>query len=413
MKFKRFLTALLAAVMVMSMVLSGCGGSPSGEETASGMPETAAPDAGGTAETAGDETAAADAGEAGPVEIPGLTYESTLDLEYATRFAVHFYEDGYTVIDVIGDRVYLLVPEGAEAPEGLDRDIIVVQQPLDSIYLAATSAMALFVAANAADTIRFSALEADSWYIDEAAALMESGDIVYAGKYSRPDYELLVNGGCDLAIESTMILHSPSVQEMIEELEIPVFIDRSSYEPEPLGRTEWIKVYGVMTGHLEEAEEFFSRQSDIVSRITEYPEGSPTVAFFNINTSGLAVVRGRDDYISHMITDAGGVYPFTSLENQAGKATISISFEEFYAAARDADYLIYNGTIDTSVTTLADLLGKDAHFEEFRAVQNGNVWIVNNSLYQATDIVSEFILDVNRMLTGGSAEEMIFIRPLV
>ena len=242
---------------------------------------------------------------------------------------------------------------------------------------------------------------------------MEAGEIVYAGKYSRPDYELLVNGDCDLAIESTMILHSPSVQEMIEELGIPVFIDRSSYEPEPLGRTEWIKVYGVMTGHLEEAEEFFGRQSDIVSRITEFPEGSPTVAFFNINTSGLAVVRGRDDYISHMITDAGGVYPFTSLENQAGKATISISFEEFYAAARDADYLIYNGTIDTSVTTLADLLGKDAHFEEFRAVQNGNVWIVNNSLYQATDIVSEFILDVNRMLTGGSAEEMIFIRPLV
>ncbi|MBQ1333546.1 MAG: ABC transporter substrate-binding protein, partial [Lachnospiraceae bacterium] len=203
MKFKRFLTALLAAVMVMSMVLSGCGGSPSGEETASGMPETAAPDAGGTAEAAGDETAAADAEEAGPVEIPGLTYVSTLDLEYATRFAVHFYEDGYTVIDVIGDRVYLLVPEGAEVPEGLDSDIIVVQQPLDSIYLAATSAMALFVAANAADTIRFSALEADSWYIDEAAALMEAGDIVYAGKYSRPDYELLVNGGCDLAIEST------------------------------------------------------------------------------------------------------------------------------------------------------------------------------------------------------------------
>ena len=72
MKFKRFLTALLAAVMVMSMVLSGCGGSPSGEETASGRPETAAPDAGGTAEAAGDETAAADAEEAGPVEIPSF-----------------------------------------------------------------------------------------------------------------------------------------------------------------------------------------------------------------------------------------------------------------------------------------------------------------------------------------------------
>ncbi len=30
---------------------------------------------------------------------------------------------------------------------------------------------------------------------------------------------------CDLAIESTMILHTPKVQEMIEDLDIPVFID--------------------------------------------------------------------------------------------------------------------------------------------------------------------------------------------
>ena len=52
--------------------------------------------------------------------------------------------------------------------------------------------------------------------------------------------------GCNLAIESTMILHTPKVQEMIEMLDIPVFIDRSSYETHPLGRTEWIKVYGVL-----------------------------------------------------------------------------------------------------------------------------------------------------------------------
>ena len=53
--------------------------------------------------------------------------------------------------------------------------------------------------------------------------------MLFAGKYDEPDYELLVNQGCDLAVESTMILHSPKVQEMIEMLGIPVFIDRSSY----------------------------------------------------------------------------------------------------------------------------------------------------------------------------------------
>lgn len=73
---------------------------------------------------------------------------------------------------------------------------------------------------------------------------MEDGSIVFAGKYSEPDYELLVNSGCNLAIESTMILHTPKVQEMIEQMGIPVFTDRSSYENHPLGRTEWIKSLG-------------------------------------------------------------------------------------------------------------------------------------------------------------------------
>ncbi len=219
MKLKQFLIAFLAAVMAMSLLLVGCGGS-SAEEPSAETPAAAAADTRDSETDTGTEDTEA-AGASGHIEIPGLTYESSLDLEYATCFAVHFYNDGYTVIDVIGDRVYLLVPEGAEVPEGLDRDIIVVQQPLDNIYLAATSAMSLFVAANAVDTIQFSALTADSWYIEEAAELMNSGDIIYAGKYSAPDYEILVNEDCDLAIESTMILHSPSIQEMIEELGYP------------------------------------------------------------------------------------------------------------------------------------------------------------------------------------------------
>ncbi|MBR0396656.1 MAG: hypothetical protein IJI10_00145 [Eubacterium sp.] len=49
-----------------------------------------------------------------------------------------------------------------------------------------------------------------------------------------------------LALESTKILHTPEVQEMIEDLGIPVMIDRSSYELEVLGRIEWVKLYGAL-----------------------------------------------------------------------------------------------------------------------------------------------------------------------
>ena len=60
-------------------------------------------------------------------------------------------------------------------------------------------------------------------YIEEAKQAMEDRKIQFAGKIQQPDYEMLVDQDCDVAIESTMILHTPKVQEMIEDLDIPVY----------------------------------------------------------------------------------------------------------------------------------------------------------------------------------------------
>ena len=157
-------------------------------------------------------------------ELPGLIWESSMELEYATQFAVDYYEGGYALIEVIGDCRYLVVPEEREVPEGLDGSIKILQQPLDTIYMQATSAMALFDRIGGLDAIRLVGTRKDGWYVENAVKAMEEGSILFSGSYSQPDYELMVEEGCDLAIESTMILHAPKVQEMIEQLGIPVFV---------------------------------------------------------------------------------------------------------------------------------------------------------------------------------------------
>lgn len=156
--------------------------------------------------------------------------------------------------------------------DDLDSDVIVIHQPLERIYMAATSPMALFDAIDSLDTIRLSGETADNWYVQDAVDAMNAGTMIFAGKYSEPDYELLVSENCDLAIESTMILHSPKVQEMIEMLDIPVFIDRSSYESQPLGRTEWIKLYGAMLDKEEEAADFFAKSGKYCGKSEGFPE---------------------------------------------------------------------------------------------------------------------------------------------
>jgi iron complex transport system substrate-binding protein len=343
-------------------------------------------------------------------EIPGLEYESMMDLTYAEGFDVFFYQDGYALIDVYDSARYLVVPEDMPVPENLDEDIVILQKPLTNIYLAASSSMALFDALDALDTIRLSALNAGSWYIEDAVSAMEAGDILFAGKYSEPDYELLINEQCTLAIESTMILHSPKVQEMIENMGIPVFIDRSSYENHPLGRTEWIKVYGVLTDKEEEAEAFFEKQASVIADLKDFQNTEKTVAFFYVSTDGLVVVRKSTDYIPKMIEIAGGRYAFENLDDtETKRSAVSMTMEEFYATAVNADYLIYNATVDSPISSLEELYAKSDLFRDFKAVQEDNVWCAGKYLYQATDIVGNMIQDIHLMLTDGDESQMTFM----
>lgn len=116
-----------------------------------------------------------------------------LQLAYAKNFSIDYYDGGYKLLTTKDGTQVLTVPEGKEAPDNLDESIIVLQQPVNNIYLVSSAVMDMFRELNAFDTIGFSAQKAENWYVDGAKAAMENGDILYAGKYSSPDYELLVS----------------------------------------------------------------------------------------------------------------------------------------------------------------------------------------------------------------------------
>lgn len=334
-----------------------------------------------------------------------LTWTDSMKLEYAQKFTVDNYEGGYELVTIADDGRFLVVPEGKEAPEDLDSDITVLRQPIQNIYLVATAAMDMFVSLDALDSVRFSGTKAEGWYIEEAKNAMENGSILYAGKYSAPDYEQILAEHCGLAIENTMISHTPEVKEQLEKFGIPVLVDHSSYEPEPLGRTEWVKLYGLLTGHEEEAEAAFAREADAFKAISGEKATGKTVAFFYITSTGEANVRKSADYLPKMIELAGGSYIFQNLGSEEdATSTMSMQMEEFYAGAKDADYIIYNSTIEGELSSMEDLLAKSPLLQKFRAVQEDHVYCTTKNLYQSTMELGTIISDIHRMLTGDDED---------
>ena len=349
-------------------------------------------------------------------ETKELVYESSMELSYAENFSVDYYEGGYKVLTTMDGTKVLTVPEDQEIPEGIEEDTIILQEPVSNLYLVSSGVMDMFDKIDAIDTLSFSSQKADGWYIEGAKKAMEEGSLVYAGKYSKPDYELLVSGNCSLAIENTMIQHTPKVIEMLSDFDIPTLIEYSSYENEPLGRMEWVKFFGALTGREGEAERIFGEQEQIVEKILQENqadktgEEQQTVAFFYITSNGLAQVRKSTDYLAKMIEMAGGSYIFDNLtEESSSRSTVSMQLEDFYDGAKDADYLIYNSTIDGGVKSIDELIDKFPLLADFRAVQNGHVWCTTNDMYQQSMSIGYMIRDIHSMLTGADESQMQYL----
>ena len=348
----------------------------------------------------------------GQNDAPVTSAEKTgqMELRYAEQFTVEYYADGTSLITIGGTDRYLLLPEGAEAPDGA-AGVTLLRQPLDCVYLAASSAMDFFRRLDLLDAVRMTSTKASDWSLPEVRAALEEGRMLYAGKYSAPDYELVLSEGADVAIESTMIYHSPETKEQLETLGIPVLVERSSYESDPLGRLEWIKLYGLLAGREAEAAAFFDGEVESLAGMNAEDTGK-TVAFFYLSSGGYAVVRKPGDYISGMIRMAGGVYILpedTDTEDNA-LSTMKMELESFYEAARDADVLFYNSTVDGQIDTLDELLAKSELLQSFKAVREGNVWCTEQNVFQESTGIGGMILDMNRILTGEAdgAEDLTY-----
>lgn len=361
-------------------------------------------------------------------DTEAVAKESThlLELRYAQMYRVEFLEEGRALVDIDGDR-YLLVPK--DGATGKDDDLYnakLIRYPVTDVYLAASSAMDFFVKTGALSSVKSTSTERKNWSLLEVCNALDEEAMYYIGKYSAPDYEALLELDTDIAIESTMIYHSPQVAEKIESLGIPVMTEKSSFEKSALGRMEWIKLYGLLTGHLEEAVSWYDREikriedtchdgsvmheGDIGGEATDHLQGECTVVYFYVSSAGVITVRAPGDYISDMIEMAGG--RLLGVAAAEGKSSVKMEAESFFEMASDADYIIYNATLGGNLSDMQEFTGLNPLFDELKAVRLGHVWQSEDDFFQQPTRAAAVIEELSEIIREGVSEDMTTLKRL-
>ena len=397
------------AACVAALGLVGCSGADDGE-VANGEATSAAQTSGSD----GDNPASAERPSWSNPEVGGnLVHTGSLDLAWATGFTVDLYEGDRALACIADGTRYLFVPAG-DAPQGIAEDVTVLERPLSNIYLASSSTLCLFAALGAVDCVSHVSVTQETCTVEAFTQAIASGDIVYGGKYSAPDYEAFLNGGCRLAVENTMIYHTPEVREKLMQLGVPVIVEQSSLESAPLGRLEWIMLWGAMFDKVSAAQEVLDRQAQLIADVEARVAAQPldcTVAFFYINANGAAVVRKPGDYVAKMIAMAGGTYAFAQLgstdENRSSSTTLEM--EAFYAQAKDADIIIYNSTGAGRLKGLDELVALNPLLADFKAVKNRRAWCCEQNVYQQMTATGEVVVDLHEAIADTERDELTFL----
>ena len=336
------------------------------------------------------------------IEWDSLKKTGEMPLAYATQFTAEDYEGGYTLLTVSDGQRLLLVPEGGEVPEGLEKGVACVTLPLADVYMAASSAMDLIRELDALDAVGMTSTKAEDWTIAEIAERVRADEIVYIGKYSAPDFEALLETDCPLAVESTMIFHAPDIKEQIEALGIPVLVERSSYEQGPLARLEWIKLYGCLLGKREAAERCFEESAGRIRAVGEMEPLGVSASVFYLNSAGNVVVYRPGSIAARMVELAGGTY--LPAGDEGAGSTLRMGLEDFYAAAGDAGVLIYSASIAGEAESLAQLAQKAELLSAFRAFREGNVYCMEGSFFQQPTRAADAIAAMRGALEGSAAD---------
>lgn len=293
-------------------------------------------------------------------------------IHYASGFSINKHK-GFSVVKVSNPWpkankkfTYILKEKNGIVPDSLQQ-FTTIQVPIQSIVVTSTTHIpSLEMLGVENSLIGFPHLD----YIssEKVRNRIEQGKIKELGNNQFLNTEVLIDLQPQLIMGYGIDNNNPTLDNL-QKSGLKVLLNGDWNESSPLGKAEWIKLFGALYDKQSQADAIFSKiENDYLKTIAiaKTATAKPTVLIGDIFESKWYLPSGTS-WSSLLLKEAYANYLW---KETSGTGSLSLSFETVFEKAKDADFWITSGQF----STLEAMTNANPHYTQFKAFQNKKVY---------------------------------------
>lgn len=299
-----------------------------------------------------------------------ISNENTV--KYAKGFSIQNY-DGYSIVTVSNpwpkankNYTYILKEKKGIVPDSLKNNPI-ISVPIQKIVVTSTTHIPSLEMLGVEKTlIGFPNLD----YIssEKVRTLIDDKKIKELGSNQSLNTEVLIDLQPDVIIGYGIDNNNPTLDNL-EKNGLKIVLNGDWNEQSPLGKAEWIKLFGALYNQQEKANELFSKiEKDYLKtqKIAQKALSNPTVLVGDMFEDKWNLPQGNS-WGCYFIKEAKGNYLWAET---TGTGSLSLSFETVLEKAKNAEFWFTSGQF----SSLEAMTNANPHYNQFAAFQNKNVY---------------------------------------
>jgi iron complex transport system substrate-binding protein len=300
------------------------------------------------------------------------TTNTTNSIQYSKSLSI-IKQEGYSVVtvsnpwpDAVKKFTYVLKEKNGIVPDSLQK-YTQINVPLSSIVVTSTTNIPLLEMLGVEKSL-VGFPHTDYVSSEKTRALIDAGSVKNVGQNEKLNIEQLIELAPDVIVTFGIDNNNPTI-ENLQKSGLKVLIQADWMEQSPLGKAEWLKLYGALFGKEKEANKLFDNiveEYNNAVKLVANQKTNSTVLYGSMYQDQWYVARGSS-WVAQFMKDAKGDYLWKDLE---GTGSLGLSFENILDKAKTANFWIATG----SFKSLTELKNANPHYNQFDAFTNKNIY---------------------------------------